>query len=91
MLRRPFDLNRACIGAVRSTKDFHQGAFPAPFSPSKANTSPAFKVRLTPRNACTPGNDFTMPRISSSGGVWGIEEARSEAVIVLKPVSKPAA
>src|SRR5437899_709270 len=39
---------------------------PAPFSPSRANTSPARNSKSTPRSACTPGNDFAMPRISSS-------------------------
>src|SRR5713101_4949163 len=40
---------------------------PAPFSPSNANTSPARNSKSTPRSACTPGKDFSMPRISSSG------------------------
>src|SRR6266571_78238 len=40
---------------------------PAPFSPSRANTSPARNSKSTPRSACTPGKDFSMPRISSSG------------------------
>src|SRR5437879_3047528 len=40
---------------------------PAPFSPSRANTSPARNSKSTPRSACTPGKDFAIPRISSSG------------------------
>src|SRR5713101_2774157 len=40
---------------------------PAPFSPNRANTSPARNSKSTLRSACTPGNDFSMPRISSSG------------------------
>src|SRR3990172_5277403 len=40
---------------------------PAPFSPSKASTSPACRVKSTPRRACTPGNDLSIPRIDSKG------------------------
>src|SRR5579863_2845669 len=42
--------------------------FPAPFSPTSANTSPERRSSETSFSARTPGNDFPMPRISSSGG-----------------------
>ena len=38
---------------------------PAPFCPSRQCTSPARTSRSTPSSARTPGNVFTMPRISS--------------------------
>ena len=42
---------------------------PAPLAPSSATTAPARTSRSTPRKACTPGNDFSIPRILSSGVV----------------------
>jgi hypothetical protein len=39
--------------------------FPAPFSPIKACTEPAFTLRETLSNASTPGNLFVMLCISS--------------------------
>src|SRR6266571_6562805 len=53
---------------------------PAPFSPSRARTSPARSSKSTPRSACTPGKDFSMPRISSRGtveGVWAAAMGRT--------------
>src|SRR5262249_2943471 len=41
---------------------------PAPFSPSRASTSPRRSVRSTHRSACTPGNALLMPFMSSSSG-----------------------
>src|SRR5690625_2748038 len=43
---------------------------PAPFSPSRACTSPGLTSRLTSSLATTPGNFFVMFLISSSGGLW---------------------
>src|SRR5487761_2285263 len=40
---------------------------PAPFSPTRASTSPACNSRSTPSSARTPGNDFPMARIWSNG------------------------
>src|SRR5262249_43616895 len=40
---------------------------PAPFSPTRARTSPACSVRSTPRSASTPGNDLLIPSMCSSG------------------------
>ena len=39
---------------------------PAPFSPIKASTSPAWSVSETPESAITPGKRFTIPFIESS-------------------------
>src|SRR3979411_1829477 len=40
---------------------------PAPFSPTRACTSPALTSKVTPSSARTPGNVFTMSRIVSNG------------------------
>src|SRR6056297_3075591 len=40
---------------------------PAPFSPSRASTSPGYSVKSIPRSACTPGNFLSIPRMLSSG------------------------
>ena len=47
--------------------------FPAPFSPKSASTSPECTSRSTPRKLCTPGNDFLIPRMESSGIAEGSE------------------
>src|SRR5262245_59867159 len=47
---------------------------PAPFSPSSACTSPRARSKLTSSLARTPGNCFTMPRISRTVGASAMRE-----------------
>src|SRR4029450_2160657 len=42
---------------------------PAPLSPTRAVTSPAFAVKFTDDNTWTGPNDFSIPRSSSTGMV----------------------
>src|SRR5439155_15916876 len=42
--------------------------FPAPFSPSRACTSPSLRSKSTWSLASTPGNRFVMPRSSRTAG-----------------------
>src|SRR5213592_3589494 len=42
--------------------------FPAPFSPSRACTSPSRRSKSTWSSASTPGNRFVMPRSSRTAG-----------------------
>src|SRR5262245_43657793 len=42
--------------------------FPAPFSPTRAWTSPASRSSETPSSACTPPNDFERVVSLRSGG-----------------------
>ena len=42
---------------------------PAPFSPTRAWTSPARRSKRQSRRACTPGKSLLMPSISTSGAV----------------------
>src|ERR1700691_2020348 len=53
---------------------------PAPFSPSKACTSPARASKCTPSSDFTPGNDLLMPRSDMIGG-----ESACAATIAASP------
>src|SRR5438128_4119533 len=46
---------------------FESVLLPAPFSPSRACTSPAAASKSTPSFATTPGNRFVIPRIETAG------------------------
>src|SRR2546421_13079967 len=54
-------------GRYRPVRMFESVLFPAPFSPSKACTSPAAASKSTPSFATTPGNRFVIPRIETAG------------------------
>ena len=55
---------------------------PAPFSPSRAWTSPGNSRNDTSSRASTPGNDTVMPRISTVGGPRRRRTDRSSLVWV---------
>src|SRR5438128_836373 len=48
---------------------FESVDFPAPFSPSKACTSPSAASKWTPSFATTPGKRFVMPLSSTAAGM----------------------
>src|ERR1700751_3082597 len=48
---------------------FESVVLPAPFSPSRACTSPAAASKSTPSFATTPGKRFVIPRSLTAGGV----------------------
>src|SRR5690242_5386975 len=48
---------------------------PAPFSPSKALTSPGFISKLTLSRATTPGKNLEMPFATSTGSLDAAERA----------------
>src|SRR5215475_125958 len=50
---------------------FERVDFPAPFSPSRACTSPSAASKSTPSFATTPGNRFVMPRRLTAAGIRG--------------------
>jgi hypothetical protein len=62
--------------------------FPAPCSPTRAWTSPWFRVKSTSFKANTPGNDLKMCFISSSGiggiAVTSSTTLNSKIVLFLK-------
>jgi hypothetical protein len=46
---------------------FESVVFPAPFSPSRACTSPTAASNVTSSLASTPGKRFVMPRMRTAG------------------------
>src|SRR6187455_2131195 len=50
---------------------FESVLFPAPFSPSRACTSPGAASKSTPSFATTPGKRFVIPRIETAGEAPG--------------------
>src|SRR6185436_10829887 len=58
-------------GCCAPPRIFISVLLPAPFSPTRASTSPATRERETPASAITPGNRFVIALIASSwAGVW---------------------
>src|SRR5581483_184573 len=50
--------------------------FPAPFSPTRPCSSPSANSRSTPRSACTPAKDLTIPTArTAAGGLSGAPAA----------------
>ena len=66
----------ACIRDMSPGQHFNQRAFARSVLPSKAKTSPRPSERSTPHSARTPGNDFSIPVIRSSGEAWRDIEGR---------------
>src|SRR5436189_6112009 len=56
---------------------FESVLLPAPFSPSRACTSPAAASKSTPSFATTPGNRFVIPRSATPEGGGGGEACPS--------------
>jgi len=54
-------------GAYTPASIFISVLFPAPFSPTKACTTPGDRLNEAPSRATTPAKDLSMPRSSSTG------------------------
>ena len=52
------DFELSLIGRIGPAEDLHQRAFPAPFSPISASTSPRCRCNETPPSATTPGKSL---------------------------------
>src|SRR5882724_12342070 len=62
---------------------------PAPLSPSSAVTSPAARVRSTPRSACTASKDLRSPVIRTSGGSLVAVSPAASGLLVASVIGCP--